>query len=194
MKVYKLTINTDINDESGLDFVSFVEYPATELNFLCFEKEEKPVKLEFDASKHIVKGIAMECDQPIYRNNAQFGEHYVVFDKDCIEKMMLKLSKTNLINSVDTQHNGEAVDGVYLIESFMIDRAKGVDPVEFKKVNDHSWVVAYKVENEQFWNEIIKNGSEFNGFSISGRFEYVNKFGFKKEDETFEQWISSYLC
>ena len=191
MKVYRLTINTDLTDSTGLDFVSFVEYPATELNFLCFDKDEKPIKLEFDTAKHIVKGVAMECDKPIYRNNNKYGEHYVVFDKDCIEKMMLKLSKAGLINSVDAQHNGEPISGVYLIESFMIDREHGIDPIEFKSVNDHSWVISYKIENEDFWNSIVSNGSKFNGFSISGCFEY-DTLGFSKEP-SFEEWLESFI-
>ena len=87
----------DDNDSTlGCSKISLVEEPAVEEFFLKFSKDDQEKEHESfyftDDSKHIVTGIAMRADYPIYRN--QDGqEFYVQFSKDTIDKMMQKFMK-----------------------------------------------------------------------------------------------------
>ena len=67
------------------------------------------------------------------------------------------------MNNVNLNHDKET-KGVYLIQSFIKDTEKGINPVGFEDVSDGSWFCAYKVNNEEVWKE-IKEG-KFNGFSV----------------------------
>jgi hypothetical protein len=164
----------DVNDEAaGMNAISLVKYPAVQYDFLQFNEDKQPVQLYFNDEKRVITGIVALADTPIYRYEQGFGEYWVIFTKDVIEKMVVKYSKDGLFNSVNLQHNDEKfVDGVYLFESYIINRERGILPTEFDNVTEGSWVCSFKVENEDVWNE-IKNGKDLNGFSLQGLFELI---------------------
>ena len=163
MKVFYIRVNDE--DITGIDAISLVDMPAVEKNFLCFSEEKQPVKMKFDNSKHIITGVVCLADTPIYRYNERMGEYYVVFTKETIEKMVEKFAKMDLFKSVNLQHDDEQfVDGIYMIESYLTNKERGINPIEFAEIPDGSWVCSYKVENEALWGEII-NGNKLNGFS-----------------------------
>ena len=190
MKLFNIIVNDD--DLTGMNFISLVESPAVMVDFLKFSKEE-PIKMKFNDLKHIITGVVCLANTPIYRWNKTIGDYYVQFSKDTIEKMMLKYSKMGLNNSVDLQHNGKSVDGVYMIESFLVNKERGIVPVEFSDVPDGSWICSFKVENESIWNDIISSGT-FNGLSLSGQFE-LEPTQFSKQEKTgeFDELIDSLL-
>ena len=191
MKVFYITINDD--STTGIDAISLVQSPAVEFDFLCFNKEEKPVEMKFDNSKHIITGVVALADTPIYRYNEKFGEYYVIFTKEQIRKMVEKFAKMDLFKSVNLQHdNNKFVDGIYMVESYIVDAERGLSPIEFA-VPDGSWIVSYKVENEELWSQII-NGDKLNGFSLQGMFELEEKFEkVLPENETFDEWLEKQL-
>lgn len=191
MKVFYITINDD--STTGIDAISLVQSPAVEFDFLCFNKEEKPVEMKFDNSKHIITGVVALADTPIYRYNEKFGEYYVIFTKEQIRKMVEKFAKMDLFKSVNLQHdNNQFVDGIYMVESYIVDAERGISPIEFA-VPDGSWIVSYKVENEELWSQII-NGDKLNGFSLQGMFELEEKFEkVLPENETFDEWLEKQL-
>lgn len=162
LPAYKIMI--DINDEeTGLTAISLVDYPAVEKDFLLFDKQE--LLFRADEDKQIISGIALLADTPIYRRN-DHGEFYVVFEKDTIRQLVEKYAKQGLLNVVNLQHKANTfVSGVYMIESYLIDKQRGICPVEFQDVKDGSWYVSYYVEDKKLWDE-IKNGDIFNGFSV----------------------------
>lgn len=162
LPIYKIMI--DFNDEeTGLTAVSLVDYPAVEKDFLLFDRQD--MLFTTDDDKQIISGIALLADTPIYRRNER-GEYYVVFEKDTIRQLVEKYSKQGLLNNVNLQHQSDTfVNDVYMIESYLIDKQRGICPIEFKDVPDGSWYVSYFVEDKGLWNE-IKNGDIFNGFSV----------------------------
>lgn len=162
LPIYKIMI--DFNDEeTGLTAVSLVDYPAVEKDFLLFDRQD--MLFTADDDKQIISGIALLADTPIYRRNER-GEYYVVFEKDTIRQLVEKYSKQGLLNNVNLQHQSDTfVNDVYMIESYLIDKQRGICPIEFKDVPDGSWYVSYFVEDKGLWNE-IKNGDIFNGFSV----------------------------
>lgn len=192
LKVYFIHIN-DL-DETGMDAISLVDVPAVQKNFLCFSEDKKPVKFEFDGAKHIITGVVCLAETPIYRYSERFGEYFVVFTKETIEKMVEKYARKGLFNSVNLQHNDEKfVDGIYMIESYITDKKRGISPKEFADVPDGSWICSYKVDNQELWDEIV-NGDKLNGFSLQGLFD-VSPERFEKQDKqmTFDEWIEQYL-
>lgn len=189
-KVYY--INIDESEELGMFSVSLVDFPAVETQFLCFN-EEKPKQLFFaKPEEHIITGVALRANLPIYRVNPKTGEeYYVVFTKETIKKMIARYSKQGMMNNVDLQHSGELVSGVYMVESFIINDERGIRPKEFPDIEDGSWIVSYYVEDETLWNK-IKNGNDLNGFSISCMANLTEKFE-KQEPDTPEDEINKLI-
>ena len=169
LPVYKLDIN-EWDEETGIEFVSLVESPAIQKDFLAFS--ETPIKFAIqDEEKRIVTGAAMIADLPIYRRDDIRGEYYVVFDKESIFKIAKKWARSNQYNSVNAHHKTPIADGVSLFESYIIDRQRGVmPPMGFEEVADGSWFVSYLIDNEDVWAK-VKSG-EFKGFSVEGVFDF----------------------
>ena len=113
----------------------------------------------------------MLADTPIYRDNAPYGPHYIIFEKDTIRKLVEKYSKLNLFNSVNLEHlDDHFVDNITMLESYFIDHNRNIVPNEFSNVPDGSWITSFKVNDLNLWSE-IKEG-KFKGFSIQGYFNY----------------------
>lgn len=160
-------INIDETNETGLSFISFVSEPAIGINFLSFSSDNIKQIFSIEDDKHIVFGPALIPDMPIYRCNNGY-EYNVVFTKDAIKKMVEKYSASGLFNSVDEQHNEKPIQDVVMIESFIIDRDGGINPKQFEDIADGSWIVKFKINNEDLWND-IKSG-KVKGFSVAGTF------------------------
>lgn len=192
MKVFYIRVNDE--DITGIDAISLVDMPAVEKNFLCFSEEKQPIKMKFDNSKHIITGVVCLADTPIYRYNERMGEYYVVFTKETIEKMVEKFAKMDLFKSVNLQHDDKQfVDDVYMIESYITNKERGISPAEFSDIPDGSWIASYKIDNESLWDEII-NGDKLNGFSLQGMFELEEKFSKQEpKEETFDEWLEKQL-
>ena len=177
-KLYDISIDpTDF--ETGLNAISLVEYPAVEVDFLAFAKDE-PAVLQFaDEERHIITGIALLADTPIYRIAPDGTEYYVRFTKDCIRQLVEKYFKFGLTNSVNIEHkDNQFVDGVTMLESYIIDKERGICPKEFAEIEDGSWIVSVKINNEDIWNRIKKG--DFKGFSIETLGHMVEMY--KKDD------------
>lgn len=170
--------NIVLGGAEGIKKMSLVEYPAVESDFLAFAKQE-PLKFSVDEEQHIVFGCALRANYPIYRFDWR-GEYYVVFSaetiKELYEKFMIEgANKVNLEHSTDTE-------GVYLIQSFLKDTKKGVSPIGFEDVEDGSWFCAYKVLNDEVWEQV--KAGEFKGFSVEGFFEL---------EETYQDELDTFL-
>lgn len=187
LPIYYINLDGEL---SGMDAISLVDEPAVEVDFLAFAKETPKIKFSKDEERHIITGVAMNANMPIYRRNGDY-EYYTVFTPAAIEKLVVKYSKDNLFNSVNLQHDDNSfVDGIYMIESYFVNKERGIAPKEFD-VEDGSYIVSYKVENEDLWNE-IRNSENFKGFSIQGYFALDEEEVFAKE-QTFDEWVESFL-
>lgn len=190
LPIYNIQIDL-MDNETGCYTISMVESPAVEVDFLAFNKDY-PVQLQLNSDKHIVTGIALRADYPIYRNN-RYGEHYVVFTKDTIKQIIEKYSKYGFNNLVNIEHNeNNYVNDVVMIESYIIDKANGINPSTFSEIEDGSWVVTFKVNNLNLWDK-IKSG-EVKGFSIEGMFKYNEPIETEMEKIdidtiSLDQWI-----
>lgn len=180
--IYNLEI--DPEDETGMSTISLVADPAVEYNFLLFDKDNSMPMYFTNKEERIVTGISLLADTPIYRDQAPYGQHYVVFSKKLIKDMLLKFMKLQNNSSVSVNHTGTNIKGVTLIECYIINKDRGIVPIEFKDVPDGSLITSYKVEDNDIWTK-VKSG-EYKGFSIEGCFTYEDT---QKEIETIEEFI-----
>ena len=89
--------------------------------------------------------------------------------------MIEKYAKSGLFNSVNLDHDDDRfTDSVYMIESYTVNRERGIIPLGFEDIPDGSWICSFKVEDESLWKEIIGT-DHFNGFSLQGVFELAEK-------------------
>lgn len=197
MKLPVYLIDIDLNDETtGMGAISFVEDPAIESDFIYFNKDSKPMVFKVENEmEHKVTGCAIWCNKQIYRYSPDLGEYYVVFNKETIDKIVHKYAKQGLNNLVDLQHNGVMIDGVVMVEYFIKDTEKGINPKGFEDIDDGSLFVTYKIEDENLWNEIIAPDSEFKGFSIEINADIVptNEYVEEEVDDDFEAWLGELL-
>ena len=160
------------DDNEGILVISLVDAPATETNWMCF-KEQENIKFSIvNEDEHILAGVVMVADKPIYRIAPDGTEFYIVFSKDVIKRMAEKMLDDNTFNNIDIQHDGNIIphDKVKLVELFIADEAKGIKP-NYLEVPDGSLLANYKIYDEQLW-QMAKSG-ELNGFSLEGVFTTV---------------------
>lgn len=135
--------------------------------------------------ERIISGPLMLADQLIYRNNEQFGEHYVKFSRETIKAISIKFSKRKYQQNVNIMHDAnKSVDGVTMFESFIVDKKRGIMPmVGFEDVADGSWFGSFYVENPKVWDAIKAGGLK--GFSVEGLFDYESTLS--PEEETLNK-------
>ena len=185
--IYYIDINDE--DETGLNAISLVQHPAIGVDFLCFKEDVKKIDFSADEDKHILTAVALRADHPIYRRIGDY-ECWIIFTKDVIRKLVTKYAKNNLFNSVNIEHNDYSfVKSAYMIESYIVDKARGIVPNEFKDIEDGSWIVSYYIDDESLWN-VLKNTDALNGLSVQGLFKLVEKQDFaSQKEQSFEEWL-----
>lgn len=165
------------DEQDGLLIMSLVECPATEIEWQAFSEAKKEVKFSVDEDKHLLRGVVMLADTPIYRRNGDY-EYYIKYSKATLEQMAQKMLSDHTFNTLDTEHshnmlgNGDAE----LRELFIKDIQNGINPSGFENVPDGSLLCTYHIDNEDIWQR-VRNG-EFKGFSLEGVFSV-------KEAETY---------
>lgn len=158
------------NSEEGILDISLVDYPAVKRDFVLFSQDKMNFSIQSE-EKRIISGVVMLADTPIYRKSPTAGEYYIVFTRDIIEMMVEKMSFEGKLNNITLNHNGQLVEGVTLVELFIKDSSKGLNPTYLPDVTEGSLIASYKVENVDIWNQI--KAGEFRGFSLSGIFSAI---------------------
>lgn len=168
MDVYKLIV--DLDDDTGLTFNALVDRPAHSKSLLAFNKDE-PTKMFFNDSKRMITGVAISANQLIYRNDPQLGAYYVYFEPKEVEKMVLKMSRQQLLSSVNLMHDSkQVVKGITFIEGYFVsDNKRPVNDDE--NVQNGSYVMTYFVEDEALYNQI--RAGKYVGFSVEGIFDQI---------------------
>lgn len=166
LPVYNIILDDTDNEFEGLSVVSIVDQPAVCEQLYCFSKEEKKSFMFADEKneKHCITSVALLADSPIYRYCPDFGEYYVVFEKQTIRDLVEKYYKDGHNNLVSFQHNGEIVNDFIMLESYFVDKENGLAPSQFD-VPDGSWIVTYKCTNDDTW-ERVKNELATGGYSV----------------------------
>ena len=170
-------------DDDGVLRVSLVENPAVESDFEVFRKEEAKAPALYsvqDEDKHLVRGVILRADYPIYRNDGR-GGYYVTFGADVIREAAERFIADGHANAVDTDHDGKEVDGVQMVQLFIKDAAAGVAPEGFDDIADGSLFGEYHVTDPDIWDE-IKAGT-WKGFSVEIFYKLIPAADFTAEKE-----------
>lgn len=169
-QIYKAQIDPSLDSDLEVNFIGLVEKPAIERNFLAFKEQQKFV---INIEKRIVSGPAMIADLPLYRNDKELGEYYVVFDKEAIKTIVQKFSAKGYMQSFNLFHDAkQKVNDVTIFNSFISDKELGIQPMAgFEDCADGSWFITAKVNNDDVWSK-VKDGT-IKGFSVEGFFVYA---------------------
>ena len=154
-------------------------YEQEQAAAMCYAKwdEKKSVnaaKFNFKANteKKIISGPLMISNLPIYRMD-ETGEYYGVFTSEDIYNIVKKFFRNNNTSQVNMMHDSNAmVKGVYMIESFLIDKNRGIYSPAGYNLTEGSWFGSFKVDNEEVWEDYVKTG-KFKGFSVEGLFKTI---------------------
>ena len=171
-----------INDlEDGIFAVSLVSTPATESNWQCFSKEEQMYSIE-NEEEHIITGVIMLANTPIYRIDDSGYEYNIVYTPETIKLMSEKMLKDMAHNQIDIEHQGNILPAgtVNLVEIYIKDSEKGISPNFLKDIPDGSLIGSYKIHDDVLWN-MCKEGT-LHGFSLAGWFD-VKEFKDKKKSK-----------
>lgn len=158
------------DNEDGMVYVSLVDNPAVDRDFIAFSAEKKiPVCAISNEEKRLVRGVLMRADFPIYRVVPTGEEFYIIFSAPTIRRMTERFLEQGNQGNVNTMHiPGSDVDGVNLVQLFIKDKSAGIDPAGFEDVEEGSLFGEYHVANDDVWADI--KAGKFKGFSIEGIF------------------------
>lgn len=184
---YEVNLN---GDKTGWKYNSLVPEPAIEVDFLTFNKEDNfdiSKLYEMEDEKRLIHGPIMIPNIDILRKFSDgSGLYNCMFTERSIENTLKKASKEGNFNKVSLNHwkpmkdymTQEAVEGVYLIESYL--EGKRAKSLYYDNINEGSIMGTYWVEDEKFWNDVVKSG-DFKGFSIEIQVDVIEENEIKKE-------------
>lgn len=168
---------------TGIDKISLVDSPAVESLFVAFNEAKQLIYAIQDEEKRIVRGVVMRAGFPIYRNDQESGEYYIVYDKATIRQMAEKYLVDGKQNNVNLQHESNTdVDNVNMVQWFIKDSEAGISPMGFDSIADGSLFAEFHVENDDVWAS-VKDGT-YKGFSLEGYFNLIpaQKTKLKKQE------------
>ena len=166
MQVIELIID-EKDAQSGIDAVSVVESPAIEENFIALSKHEVELK-EVDKEKRILMGAALIPNKKIYRVNAKKEEYYIYFSEDTVRQAMELFFKNGNQSNATYEHK-EAIKGMTVVESWLIDDPKSDKSQLYGfSLPKGTWMISMKVDNDDVWNDV--KAGKVKGFSIEGYF------------------------
>lgn len=156
------------DDETGMIKISLVDDPAVMSNFQTFDANRRMQMFSVaDEEKRLVYGVVMRADFPIYRRDG-FGEYYIIYRPDTIRKMAEKYLADGRQNAVNTMHETD-VDGVQMVQWFIKDTDRGVNPSGFDDIADGSLFAEFHIVSDSVWSA-VKDGT-YRGFSLEGFFD-----------------------
>lgn len=178
------------NLECGIYKISLVDLPAVESDFVYFNKQDKVMKFNIeDEEQRMVTGVIMRANFNIYRYDEEFGEYYIKYSPETIKIMAEKMMSDGTFNNINIMHmDGTDVEGINLVELFIKDTEKGINPSNFDDIENGSLFATYKINNDMIWNE-IKNGT-FRGFSLEGIFD-IDKVELRKQNNNYNSFLNT---
>ena len=168
--------------DTGIYKISLVDLPAVESDFIAFDKQNKVMKYSIEnEEQRMVTGVIMRANFNIYRYDEEFGEYYIKYSPETIKLMAEKMMIDNTFNNINLMHeDGTDVEGVNLVELFIKDTNKGINPANFDDIENGSLFATYKINNDVIWEQ-IKLGT-FKGFSLEGIFD-IERTQFRKTNK-----------
>lgn len=160
--LFELVLDAEGGD---MEYLSLVDRPAMEAGWLKFSE----IKAQFEAvskEKKILFGPLIIPNKPIYRLSPDGEPFYVVFSSQTIEAMRNRYHRDKKTDLINAQHEEALRVNGYMVESFIKDSTRGMNPpAHFKDLPDGTWFASVKIEDDAIWQRFITSGV-FTGFSI----------------------------
>jgi hypothetical protein len=154
MRIYKLDISAELDDNIEVDFNSLVSVPAHLKKAFLFNEQKV---LAFKEDERIVYGVMIAADLPIRRID-ESGEYHVIFEAETVKKIREKYIKKGYNNRLNLNHDGkQVVKDVFMLDNFIIDEAKGISVpklFEGQDLKDGTWIASYKIEDDELWEDL----------------------------------------
>lgn len=168
LPVYQIKIDESLKSNLGVDFISLVDYPAIETNWIALSKADKkiPAKLYFNADLKLLYGPALIPDMPIYRYDEEMGEYYVVFSKEEIAKIARKFQRQLKSLNLNYMHQPNSQIDAVVQELWLTGKTDKSKDLGFD-LPEGSWFIGSYIESEDFWTKEVKSGN-VRGYSIEG--------------------------
>lgn len=178
------------NIDCGIYKISLVDLPAVESDFVYFNKQDKVMKFNIEnEEQRMVTGVIMRANFNIYRYDEEFGEYYIKYSPETIKIMAEKMMSDGTFNNINIMHmDGTDVEGVNMVELFIKDTEKGINPSNFDDIENGSLFATYKINNEAIWEQ-IKLGT-FKGFSLEGIFD-IDKVELRKQNNNYNSFLNT---
>lgn len=172
MKIYDVIITPEMFIK-GVKAISLVENPALHNDWIALSKDQQMFELaEVDKEKHIILGIVLKPDVPIFRKGNP-EDFYIRFSKETVEQAQQFFFKNGFQNYTTLEHDGNNVDGNTVFESWIVeDKDKDKTALYNLSADVGDWAIKMKINNDEVWNDYIKTG-KVKGFSIEGFFKPV---------------------
>ena len=154
------------DDGLGMEKISLVDDPAMESDFQFFGNEEDRFKFSVqNEDQHIIFGVIIRADHPVLRLSAEGFPYYITFSKETIKTIVQKYFREGRQNNFNLMHTpGTDVDSVEMLQAFIKDKERGIDPKGFEDIEDGSLFGEFKVTDEGLWGDI--KAGKFKGFSM----------------------------
>ena len=152
----------------GVQAVSIVENPAIGSDFIALAENEQVMLAEVSKDKRVLMGACLIPDKPIFRKGEE-EDYYIYFSKETIAKTAEAFFRNSNQNNATLEHN-ETLEGMTIFESWIVEDPKFDKSAKYGlNVPEGTWVVSMKVDDDEVWNNYVKNDKVF-GFSIEGTF------------------------
>jgi hypothetical protein len=182
MKIIELVLDEN-NIDGGVNAISLVERPAIESNFIALS-EQIEVRFAEVKDKMLLIGPALIPNKTIYRKEKE-KEFYVYFSEDTVRKASQLFLKMAYQGKSTLEHDMK-LSGLTVVESWIVeDSEKDKSAVYGMSQPKGTWMVCMKVDNEEVWNEEVKQG-KVNGFSIEGYFIDKTELSIQEDLEEIE--------
>lgn len=123
----------------------------------------------FEEDQQMVVGPLMIPNKLILRYDEKGDPFYVYFTEETIEQIARKMMREKLLDSVNLEHDQEAVVDGYLVETWLIeDPLKDKQQVYGFNYPKGTWMGQYKINDPVVWEMVKKR--MLKGFSIEGFF------------------------
>ena len=167
MKLYELKIEDENTDE--VFAISLVETPASESDFVFFDKEEVQFARLENEQKMLIGPILIP-EKKILRVDGEGQPYHVYFKRDTVKKLAQNYLKKKYTDKSTLEHDVK-IKGVHLVESWIKEGKLDKSNNYGLNLPEGTWVGIFKVDSDKIWNEYVKEG-KVKGFSIEGLFEH----------------------
>jgi len=96
-------------------------------------------------------------------------EYWVYFSEETIKELAEKFMKNGIIHSSNIEHDGIPVEGISMVETWIIEDTKqDKSNLYGKSYPTGTWMAVYSIDNADIWKKI--QSKEIKGFSVEGWF------------------------